>query len=552
MTDAQSRTGADVIAERLAAAGCRRAFGIPGGEVLALIDGLRAAGVAFHLAKHENAAGFLAEGAWHADAARDPESAAAPGLLVATIGPGVANAVNVVANAHQDRTPLLFLTGCVDGADALTYTHQVFDHQAMLRPIVKASFRAEAGGIGAAVDKALAIARSGQPGPVHLDLPIGAMEGAAIGLDAAPAAPPKPIAPTRPAEGPALDRARALLRDAERPIALLGVDAVNDGAGTAVAAFLRRYGIPAIATYKAKGLIDETDPLALGGAGLSPKADAILQPVLAEADLILLLGYDPIEMRKGWRRPWPEATAAIEVSPVVRDHGMHPAPAETFLGPLGPALEALSDGVAPRPVWTDGAPARAATALRDAFAPEAGWGPARAFHALRAVAPRDAVATADSGAHRILFSQIWRCFAPRTLLQSSALCTMGCAVPLAMGAALARPEVRTLAVVGDAGLEMGLGELATARDLGLPVTIAVLVDESLALIEMKQRAGQRPNVGVDFPGSDFPRIAEALGGVGVWIDDEETLRREAAAAFARDRFTVLAIRIGRRAYVGKI
>lgn len=92
------------------------------------------AGIAFHLVKHENAGGFMAEGVWHAQARKGP---AAPGILLATLGPGAANAVNVVANAWQDRVPLIFLTGCVDAAVAETYTHQVFDHQALLRPITK-------------------------------------------------------------------------------------------------------------------------------------------------------------------------------------------------------------------------------------------------------------------------------------------------------------------------------------------------------------------------------------------------------------------------------
>ncbi|MEO1456548.1 MAG: thiamine pyrophosphate-binding protein, partial [Pseudomonadota bacterium] len=87
-------TAADLIAQRLHAAGVRHAFGIPGGEVLTLIDALERAGIRFHLAKHENAAGFMAEGTWHATGA--------PGVLVATVGPGLANAFNVVANAEQD------------------------------------------------------------------------------------------------------------------------------------------------------------------------------------------------------------------------------------------------------------------------------------------------------------------------------------------------------------------------------------------------------------------------------------------------------------------
>ena len=131
--DARFSNGADVIGAALSDAGATTAFGIPGGEVLALIDGLAGAGIEFVLARHENAAGFMAEGLWHATGALP--------VLVATLGPGVANAVNVVANAGQDRVPLIFLTGCVDADVARSYTHQVFDHQAVLRPLVKGSFR---------------------------------------------------------------------------------------------------------------------------------------------------------------------------------------------------------------------------------------------------------------------------------------------------------------------------------------------------------------------------------------------------------------------------
>ena len=127
---------ADILARRLYEAGCRHAFGMPGGEVLTLVDALETAGIAFHLAKHENAAGFMGEGVHHADGA--------PVILVATLGPGALNGVNVVANAHQDRVPMLVLTGCVDAAEEHTYTHQVLDHRAVFAPITKATFRLNA------------------------------------------------------------------------------------------------------------------------------------------------------------------------------------------------------------------------------------------------------------------------------------------------------------------------------------------------------------------------------------------------------------------------
>ena len=529
---------ADIIARRLHQAGCRYAFGIPGGEVLTMMHALQEAGLLFVLAKHENAAGFMAEGTVHVTGA--------PGVLLATIGPGVANAVNVVANAWQDRVPLIFLTGCVDDDHAQRYTHQVFDHQALLRPVTKASFKAVDGAVDLIVDKAVAIALDDQPGPVHIDLPISLAEREQPLADGPIRARPSPMAP---ASGPDLDAARAMLAAAERPIMIAGLDVLSHGAEATVASFCRDLRIPLITTYKAKGLLPEDDPLALGGAGLSPAADKVLRPLIEAADLIVCAGYDPIEMRAGWCDPWDPAKT-IEFTAVPNTHYVHQT-RFGFVGHVGRGLEALRDGVNVKAFWPGGEPANARAKLKDFFASHGDWGPARIVEVVRAGLPRNAVATVDSGAHRILLSQAWDAYEPRGLLQSTGLCTMGCALPLAAGAKLADPERPVVAFTGDAGLEMVLGELATLRDLALPVVVVVFVDASLALIEMKQRGSGLPNVGVDFEATDFPALAAALGGAGVEVADDAALERELAAALGREGFTLLACRIPRRSYDGR-
>jgi acetolactate synthase-1/2/3 large subunit len=531
-------TGADVVGRVLRAAGATHAFGIPGGEVLALMQGLAGAGIAFALVRHENSGGFMAEGLWHATGALP--------VLVATLGPGVANAVNVVANALQDRVPLIVLTGCIDAAEAESYTHQVFDHQALLRPVTKASLRLAPGAVALGIARAVALARDGQPGPVHVDVPIGVAEAPAAEPPVAPMPPARPGAP--PAA--ALRAARAALADARRPLAIAGVDAVNEGAGPALAAFCRSHAIPLVTTYKGKGLMAEDEPLCLGAAGLSPLADRILLPLVGNADVVLLAGYDPIEMRIGWRDPWGPRTLSIDIAPVPRRHGMHRID-HALLGGLAETLAALAHAPPPGR-WTDGAPAAARAALRRAFAGPAAWGPHAVFRTLQDVLPPDAVLTADSGAHRILLSQMWQCRAPRGLLQSAALCTMACALPLAAGVSLGRPGRPVVAVLGDGGLEMGAGELATLRDLRLPVILIVLADRSLALIEMKQRAAQRPNLGVDFGATDHVALARAFGGHGAAVSDAAGLAAELRAALDRDRFTLIAAQIGSRAYDGAI
>ncbi|MDD9877582.1 MAG: thiamine pyrophosphate-binding protein [Magnetovibrio sp.] len=533
---------ADIIAGKLYQAGCRQAYGIPGGEVLSLMDALQAAGIDFHLVKHENNGGFMAEGSHHASGA--------PGILLATVGPGVVNAINVVANAWQDQVPLIFLTGCIDGAEAHGFTHQVFDHTSVLAPITKASFTVHAGAVETIVEKALGIAMDGRPGPVHLDVPISVARGEETQNRSVSRATPAPMAPAPSAEWEAT---RAAFAGAERPLIIAGVDVLHHGAADAVARTARDFSIPVLTTYKAKGVLPEDDALALGGHGLSPKAWGIVKPLLDEADVIVLAGYDPIEMRAEWCDPWTiaeDGPTVIEFSAEANTHFVHQA-SHSFVGHVGAGLAALAEGAKPNGVWPGGEPARARAALAEAFPRDEAWGPAAVIDVARKVLPRDGVAAVDTGAHRILLAQQWECYGPRTLMQSTGLCTMGTALPLAAGHKLAKPDVPVIALAGDACMEMVLGELATLRDLGLAIPIVVFVDEALSLIEIKQRRDGMDNLGVDFGGTDFAGVAEAMGGVGVTVDNRADLEDALSAALAAETFTVIACPIGRKAYDGR-
>ena len=536
-------TTVDILAERLFQAGCRHAFGIPGGEVLAVMAALDRAGIRFELCKHENAGGFMAEGTHHVTGA--------PGILLATLGPGVANAANVMVNALQDQVPLIFITGCVEGAEAASYTHQVFDHGAMLAPITKASLTLASGAVDVLVDKAIAIATSFPPGPVHIDVPISVATAEQSRARAVVSSPPQPLAP---APGPGWAAAQASFAAAERPIMIAGVGVLHDDAAGAVAGFARRHQVPVITTYKAKGVLPEDDPLALGGAGLSPLADQHLLPLLAQSDCIILAGYDPIEMRVGWRDPWPADAPVIELGGLENTHYMHQA-RWSFRCHVGAGLAALmsqdGSGEGRHETWPNGEAATARRELIAAYHPDEDWGPAAIVDEVQKHSPPDTIATADSGAHRILLSQVWRCFQPRGLLQSSALCTMGCALPLAMGAKLAAPGRQVICFVGDASLEMVMGELATLRDLGQNVLVVVFIDRSLALIEKKQRESGFETLGVTFGATDFVALAKAMGGHGAAIHSRVEIA-DAMASVEAGTFTLLACEIGQNAYDGRL
>ena len=465
-------------------------------------------------------------------------------MLVATLGPGVANAANVIANAWQDRVPLIYLTGCVDAAEAATYTHQIFDHRALIAPVAKASFTVVGGAVDPLIDKAVAIALDDQPGPVHLDLPM------TLADTEQPSGPPTRRArPARsaPAPGAVIDAARRSLAGAKRPLMVAGLEAIGGAASAAVSELVQNFNIPLITTYKAKGILSEDHPLALGGAGLSPVADRILLPLVGDSDFVLLAGYDPIEMRAGWRNPWPEGASVVEFTSVPNTHYMHQA-GMSFVGDVGAGIAALREGVTAQATWSGGEPAVARAALAEAFRDEGDWGPATIIETVRRLLPRDGIATVDSGAHRILLSQLWHCYEPRGLLQSMALCTMGCALPLAIGVKIAEPVRPVVCFTGDAGLEMVLGELATLRDSGLPVIVVVFADESLALIELKQQRAQLERTAVRFGGTDFEALAQAMGGHGVTVSSAGALSEAFETALSADRFTIIAARIDGAAY----
>jgi len=532
---------ADLVARRLYEAGCRHAFGMPGGEVLTMVDALERAGIKFILCKHENAAGFMAEGVHHVNGA--------PAILVATLGPGVLNGVNVIANAHQDRVPMIILSGCVDADEALTYTHQVVDHQAVLAEITKASFKLTAEGADIIADKSVSIATAPRPGPVHIDVPISVAD-----MEVTPKRLRRltPATPVVPVECPDLDQARAWLSEAKRPVIIAGLDVLSEGSHAVLQAFAERFNIPVITSYKAKGILPENHPLCLGGAGLSPRADTVLIPFVEAADLIICAGYDPIEMRPGWREIWdPSLVNVIDIAPVMNDHYMHQATVN-FIAHTGESLKRLAADVTPAPTWVEGEVIKAKQDLATLFKTTEIWGPAAVIAECRAAMPAGTIATADSGAHRILLSQIWECDSPRGLLQSSALCTMGCALPLAMGAKLAAPERQVISFSGDAGTLMCAGELATAAELGGNPIFVVFVDAELALIELKQRGRQMAKHGVAFGRHDFAALGRSLGGQGFRVTSRAELQAALQAAKTADTFTVIAAEIEARSYDGKI
>jgi acetolactate synthase-1/2/3 large subunit len=400
--------------------------------------------------------------------------------------------------------------------------------------------------------RAIRLAQRGPMGPVFVQLSPDTAGKTAPDADRI-VSPPKRLAATVSPDSEAVAEVADRLQSAQRPLIIAGLEAAQDGCGEMLRKLMEGFGIPLISTYKAKGVVNEHHPLALGGAGLSPLADRHLLPLAKAADLVLLVGYDPIEMRPGWLDPFAVEADVIEISAVPADHGMHAA---TMLVETAPAgfLAALLDrlpGGDTHGKWPEGAPAAARETLHAAFAPPPEWGPHTIFDVLQNDLVGEATITADSGAHRILLSQQMRIRRPFGLMQSAGYCTMGPAIPLAAGAKVAVPDRPVVAVLGDGGLEMFLGELATLRDQNIPVIIVVLQDESLALIELKQAQAGLERRGVGLGRTKFEDVAAAFGGSGWRVKSRQEFQAALAEASGLKHFSIIVCEIQVKDYAGK-
>jgi acetolactate synthase-1/2/3 large subunit len=525
---AATATVADVVARTLHAYGVRFAFGIPGNDVLETVRACEEQGIEFVLVKAEPSAAFMADAVW--------QLSGAPAALVPALGPGIANAVSGIAGALMERTAMIVLSGEMGTPNLGVYNHQVFDHVALCRPVTKYAEALNPRRAGQQVAKALDIARTWPAGPVMLNVPADANRANAVD---APQAPPHHEG-TALAE-PVVARLRARLDEAVRPLALLGRGALHAHAPAAVERFIHAWQMPFVATYKAKGVVDEHDRLCAGAVGLSPVIDGHNMKLVADADLLVLIGFDPIELRDAWLDAWPATKPCIALDWAPTNDRIFPRGSEAY-GALNAILDQLSDRRttsvrAPSPVLVD-VRERVALAVRPRTEARA-ISPAGLFHAVDMRIARDWIMTVDVGAHRILANHVLRCRAPGQLLQSNGLGCMGYAVPAAIAAQLVHPERPVVAMLGDGCMLMTLGELAVAAERKLPLVIVVLNDAKLSLIALKQDKMKLQPRGVDFASPDFARIAEGFGAVGVRV---ETLAQFEAAfdrALAARTLTVI-------------
>ena len=510
-------TVATALVRAFKARGTQRMFGVPGGgSSLDLIEAARLAGIDFVLARHECAAMFMA--------AATAELDGSLGVALTTKGPGTANAANGAAHASLDRCAVALVTDGFSPQVQSYVTHQWFDQRALLAPLVKAHSLLAKGDIGAQIERLLAAARTPRRGPVHIEL-TGPAARARIA-----ARRHRKFAPTIAAAGAsAIDRARAMIAGAKRPVVVAGLEARDAGVAASVRKLVAALGCPALVTYKAKGVVADAAPQYAGifTGGMAEQA------TVKQADLIVLIGVDPVELIL---QPWPYAIPVLDIG-----YARHPVhyvkPAHRVYGDLRRSVAALRPSGAGSG-WrrTQIRKLRDQTRASLAYSGSGtGLTPRQVVEAAALAArglarwPR---ATVDAGAHMFSATAFWPCVRPNDLLISNGLATMGFALPAAIASALHDPRRHTIAFTGDGGLLMCLGELATAVHSRARIVVVVFNDGSLSLIDIKQQQRKLPVSGMRWDRPDFAATMRGLGGRGYRAHSPAGYRRALAQAFA--------------------
>ena len=524
---------AEAMIATLKSSGVRFLFGVPGGgSSLDLIAAADDAGMQFMLCRGETAAALAAS--------VTGQLSGAPGVVLTAIGPGAASAVNGFAYAHLERAALLLICDSREAGQHIP-PHQEFDLQALFRPIAKACVCLEAESGAAQFADLVALARRPPEGPILVELAAGearrsvavaAANGAAIesGERHADASP----------EG-ARDKAGALLARSRRPILLIGLQAISSDIGAALLRLAERLGCPVMTSYKAKGVVADSHRQMLGHlTGADGEAAAIRR-----ADLIIWAGVEPVELIAA---PWRHDAALLALSD--RAGLEYPqAPALELIGPLAPALEALTASCR-RSEWQQDEISGLREAVKERLRLAGGEGHTAesVVDAVTAAAGDDVRFTVDAGAHMI--SIMARIQAPQAhrVLKSTGLSTMGFAVPAAIASALVEPERRIVAFIGDGGLMMCLAELSTAARLGCRLTVIVLNDAALSLIDLKQQRRQHRPVGVRYPAVDFAAAAAGLGCRAWKIGLQEPLQPALTAALAHDGASLIDVAVDPSGY----
>ncbi|MCW0354068.1 acetolactate synthase 2 catalytic subunit [Pantoea ananatis] len=465
-------TGAQWVVQALRAQGVDTVFGYPGGAIMPVYDALYDGGVEHLLCRHEQGAVMAAIGY--------ARSTGKTGVCIATSGPGATNLITGLADAMMDSVPVVALTGQVASAFIGTDAFQEIDVLGLSLACTKHSFMVESlDALPSVMAEAFAIAQSGRPGPVLVDIPkdIQLAKGE-------PSPQLMPVEEVMSMPHQAIVEARAMMAKAKKPIFYVGGGVGMAQAVPALRALMQETGIPSVATLKGLGSVDADSEGYLGMLGMHGTKAANL--AVQSCDLLIAVGARFDDRVTGKLDTFAPLASVIhldvdpaELNKLRRAH-------VSLQGDLNHVLPALSQPLQIQTWLDDVAALKAQHAWRYDHPGEAIYAPLL-LKQLSDRKPANTVITTDVGQHQMWAAQHIVCDAPEDFITSSGLGTMGFGLPAAIGAQVARPNDTVICVSGDGSIMMNIQELGTIKRGKLPVKILLLDNQRLGMVRQWQQ-----------------------------------------------------------------
>jgi len=535
----QTQTVAELIVKCLENEGVEYVFGIPGEENIKLVRALTAAeNIRFILTRHEQGASFMAD--------IYGRLTGRAGVCTATLGPGAINLLLGVADAQTDSSPLVALTAQVGLNRIYKESHQIVDLVAMFRPVTKwAELINTAAAVPEMLRQAFHTAQAERPGAAYLAIPED-IEGTQVPSDW------QPLAVTTPTMGPPCDAAIkqvvSILKQAQNCVVLAGHGVARGAAAQALGDFVQRYQLPVATTFMAKGVLSDKSPLSLGVIGFMEHDYENF--AFDKADVILSIGYELQEFAPSRINPHKDKTI-IHINTFLADVDANYVPEASLVADINLAIKALDKALSAALQANNrlGLPAPAVAQIKGLVAAELQKGrdsqsfpllPQRIVADIRAAMGDDDIVLADTGAIKMWMARLYPTYAPLSCIVSNGLSTMSFALPGALGAHLACPDKKVLAVMGDGSFLMNSQEIETAVRENIPLKVLVWVDHSYGLIKWKMDIEEGDHDSVDFTNPDFVQYAQSFGAKGYHIDSAEALLPTLHQALAEPGVSIIA------------
>jgi acetolactate synthase I/II/III large subunit len=518
--------GSHILCEALVREGVELLYGYPGGAIMPFYDALTSYPTLHHvLVRHEQAAAHAADGYARATGK--------VGVCVATSGPGATNLVTGLTTAYMDSTPILAITGQVGrpfiGRDAFQETDVI----GVTQPITKHSFLVQnVEDLAEIVHEAFRLALSGRPGPVLIDIPKDVQISKTLYRPSASLSSSEYLRAARVPEpsAAALSQAAKLISEAQRPLIMAGHGVILSNAYQELFVFAEKTNIPVITTLLGLSSFPETHPLAIGMPGMH--GPAYVNHAISAADLIIGVGLRFDDRVSGKVSEFAPHARLIHID--IDPSEMHKVKvaAVPIVADAKAALAALNEAVEPGDhsswinevrSWEAQDIERGSGIKRDQEYPD----PTSILEAIHAETNGEAVIVTDVGQNQMWTARHYTWTRPNSHITSGGLGTMGFALPAAMGVKMGMPDAPVWVVAGDGGIQMNIQELATLRQEGIAVKVAIMNNGYLGMVRQWQQFFHAGNYSeTPITGPDYVQLASAYGLTGICV----TRREDVAAA----------------------